>query len=46
MLLVLKRPCFEKSLECLEDKKNVIGNANKSSFRVRSQHAKTNKPTV
>ena len=40
MLLVLKGPCFEKKpqmfLRC--NRCNVIGNAYKSSLRVRGQH--------
>ena len=46
MLLVLKESSFEKKPRMLLRKKNVIGNANKSSFRVKSQHARTNGPTV
>ena len=46
MLLVLKRSSFEKKSRMFQRQKIVIGNANKSSLRVRSQHVKTNGPTV
>ena len=46
VLLVLKGSSFEKKPRMLSRQKNVIGNANKSSLRVRSQHARNNGPTV
>ena len=52
VLLVLKRSSFEKSLNRLRQKneliptRQVINNANKSSFRVWSQHARNNGPAV
>ena len=46
MLLVLKGYSFEKDIQMLQKQKIVVGNANKSSLRVRSQHARTNGPTV
>ena len=46
MLLVLKESSFEKkSLNDLKTE-NVIGDANKSSLRVRSLHVRTNGLTV
>ena len=46
MLSVLKESRFEKKPRMFWRQKNVIGNANNSSLRVRSQHARTNGPTV
>ena len=46
MLLVLKGPSFEKKPRMLSRHKNVIGYANKSSLRVRSQHARNDGPIV
>ena len=53
VLLVFKRSRFEKTLKCLRQKNEIIptrqvinNNANKSSFRVRSQHARNNGPAV
>ena len=46
MLLVSKGSSFEKKPRMFWRQKNVIGNANKSSLRVRSQHAIADGPTV
>ena len=46
MLLVLKGSSFEKEPRLLSRQKNVIGNASKSSLRVRSQHARHDGPIV
>ena len=46
MLLLLKGSSFEKKPRMLSKQENVKGNANKSSWRVRSRHARNNGPIV